>query len=235
MNRHISDLIDKLKNQYGFRTVVFAYVTFIISVAFAAFNAVVSALTSSFWYGALAAYYFLLATTRFGIILHHRKSHKLIDEPDEKKKTREIKTYRICGIILIFLSFALLAAVLQMVLSNHTFVNPGLTIYFVAVYAFYKIIMAIINLVKARKDNDITIQAIRNVNFSEASVSILALQTAMLHEFGAEMTEITIIAMNAATGGVVCIVTAAIGILMIVKAALITKNGGQLYEKANGR
>ena len=188
--------------------------TFVVSVGFAAFNAVVSAITYSFWYGALSAYYALLAITRFGIIFHHLKTRKLSEETEEQKRRREAKTYCACGIILIFLSFALGAAVLQMALSNRTFVNtPGSTIYLVAIYTFYKIISAVFHLVRAQKDDDITIQAVRNVNFADALVSMLALQTAMIHEF---LPETNLWQMNALTGTLVCLATITIGILMVI-------------------
>lgn len=188
--------------------------SFVLSVGFAAFNAVISALTFSFWYGALAAYYGLLAVMRFGLIFHHLRTRRLADETEEHRRKRQTNTYRTCGIILIFLALALGAAVLQMALSNATFANPpGLTIYLVAVYTFYKIIASAFHLVRAHKDDDITIQAVRNVNFADALVSVLALQTAMLHEFAPEANHWQ---MNALTGTLVCITTVTIGILMVV-------------------
>ena len=187
--------------------------SFLFSVGFASFNAVVSALTHSFWYGALSAYYALLAIVRFGIIFHHLRTSRLEGETAEHKKRRETRTYRVCGGILILLAFALGAAVLQTVLADRTFVNaPGLTIYLVAVYTFYKIIFAVFHLVRAHKDEDITIQAVRNVNFADALVSVLALQIAMLHEFA---SDIDVWQMNALTGTLVCLATATIGIVMV--------------------
>lgn len=91
-----------------------------------------------------------------------------------------IRVYRTGGILLIVLTLALSAAVVQMVYANRAFEYAGLMIYASAAYAFYKIIMALYNLVKARKQSDFKIRAVRNINFADAAVSVLALQTAMV-------------------------------------------------------
>lgn len=188
-----------------------AFFSLMVSAGFAAFNAVISGLTSSYWYGALAVYYGLLAITRFFLIFHHLRTRKLAD--GELKRKKEIKTYRLCGIILVLLSFALVATVLQMAFANISFDSHGLTIYLVAAYTFYKIAWSIFHLVRARKDEDITIRAVRNVNFADALVSVLALQTAMLHEFAPDTN---LWHMNALTGMLVCIATVAIGVFMVI-------------------
>ena len=68
-----------------------------------------------------------------------------------------------------------------------------------------------------------TVRASKNINLADAMVSILALQTAMFHEFGTGMGDFNIGTMNAITGAVVCALTAAIGIFMIVYTTLIIR------------
>lgn len=217
MIRRLIEIVDKLIHQYDSRTIAAACFSFLLSVGFAAFNAVISALTFSFWYGALAAYYCLLAITRFGVIFHHLRTNKRGNESEERLKRRETRTYNACGIIIILLAVALAAAVVQLALSNRTLIDaPGLTIYLFAVYTFYKVISSVFHLVRAHKDDDITIQAVRNVNFADALVSVLALQTAMLHVLAPEAD---IWQMNALTGTLVCLATFTIGILMVVVGA----------------
>lgn len=213
-----NEFVQKLVHRYGFRTIIFTIGSLCISFSYAVFNAIIAVISHSIWYGALAAYYALLAIIRGGVIFHHRKKRKMDDEDD--KEIYEIRTYRRCGGLLIFLPLALGGAIMQMVLSDKSFTHPGLTIYFAAVYTFYKIIMAIINLRKARKNDDMTIQAVRNVNFADALVSMLALQTALLHAFSPERNYHFA---NALTGTAVCVITTVIGIVMIVHANITLK------------
>lgn len=193
---------------------MFACFSFILSVAVAVFNAVVAIRTSSFWYGALAVVYAILAITRSSLIFHHFRSYGMADETEEHRHLRQIKTYRACGIVIIFLAFVLGAAALETSLGQDVFVNtPGMTIYLIAVYTFYKIIMSALHLFRVQRDDDMTIHAVRNVNFADALVSVLALQTAILHEFA---PEVNLWQMYAFTGALVCVVTIVIGVLMTV-------------------
>ena len=76
--------------------------------------------------------------------------------------------------------------------------------------------MAIYNLFKARKQDDLTVQAIRNINLMDAAVSILALQTALLNTFSGEGVNISLF--NTLTGSVVSLFTLGLGVFMIIKA-----------------
>ena len=63
----------------------------------------------------------------------------------------------------------------------------------IAVYAFTKITIAIINFVKARKSNSATVKVLRNIALADAAVSIFSLQRSMLVSFpGMKQNEILI-------------------------------------------
>lgn len=72
-----------------------------------------------------------------------------------------------------------------------------------------------------------TVRAAKNINLADAFVSILALQTAMFREFDAGDV-VNVATMNAVTGAIVCALTAALGVFMIVIAA---KKVGQKRDK----
>lgn len=214
-----NEFTGKIVQNYGFRTILFAILSFAISIAYAAFNGVFAIISRSIWYGALSGYYILLAFMRGGVLFYHKKEKNRVgDEEDVSvKKVREIKTYRTCGILLIVLPLALSAAILQMVTSEKAFEHSGYMIYVAASYTFYKIIMSIINFVKAGKGEQMTVQAIRNINLADAMVSILALQTAMFREFSTGSNSAH---MNAITGAGVCALTVALGVFMLINAGL---------------
>ena len=212
-NREFTRLL--LRN-YGFRTVIFSVGSFAMSVAFSVFNAYMGIRNRSIWYGALAAYYIALALLRGGILTYHKgKRGKEVDAyRDEYTKA---KVYRNSGVILLLLNVALSSAIAQMIFSDAHFSYVGLTIFAYAAYAFYKITMSIVNLFKANKQPDLTIRAIRNINLADATVSILALQTALLTMFNDGTMNISL--MNTLTGTAVSLFTVGLGIYMTVTAS----------------
>ncbi|MDE6728865.1 MAG: hypothetical protein K2J80_13160, partial [Oscillospiraceae bacterium] len=134
----------------------------------------------SLWFVALAGYYILLAVMRF-ILLHRGKKRT-----EKLSKESEIKRYRMCGITLLIMNFALVGIVIFMVYQNKGFDYPGLLIYAMAAYSFYSIIIAVVNLVKFRKHGSPLLSAAKVINLVAAMVSILSLETAMLAQFGGD-------------------------------------------------
>lgn len=204
-----------IRHNYGHRTIIFAIGTFFMSVVYGVFNGYLGLVGKSIWYGALAAYYIFLAFIRGGVLAYHGKKHagRLERENDDLEKA---KTYRNSGILLLIVNTALSAAIAQMIFDDRFFSYADWTIFASAAYAFYKITMSIINLFKARKQDDLTIEAIRNINLMDATVSILALQTALLHTFQDGTVDVSIF--NTLTGSAVSVFTLALGVYMILKA-----------------
>ncbi len=208
----------RLFREYGFRTILFALFSFLINIAFAVYNGVIAGLNGSAWYGALAGYYGLLIVLRGVLLLYHAARRKRIrrGQTEEETYRRDVKIYMACGGLLILLPAAL-SAVIARTVSGEAFVHAGLTIYAYAAYAFTKVGLAIYHFVKTQRSDEMTVRAAKHINLADAFVSILALQTAMFHEFGGG--DIDVPMMNAVTGAVVCALTAAIGIFMIIVAA----------------
>lgn len=209
----------RILQQYSFRTIIFAVFSFAVSLGYAVLNGVIGIWARSTWYGALAGYYLLLVIMRGGILIFHRsKRHRADDEKTER--ALQLRIYRNCGIILTVIPLFLSAALTLIVRGDNSFEHPGLTIYPAAAYTFYKIIMAVYNIFKARRGDDYTVRALRAVNLADALVSVLALQTAMFKEFAPDMNNGYA---NAATGLAVCVLTVAIGVFLIVNAQLRLK------------
>ena len=202
-----------LLRNFGFRTVIFAIGSFLMSLLFSGFNAYMGIKNRSIWYGALAAFYIALAFLRGGVLAYHKSRIGKKTQNDEYVKA---KVYRNSGIITLILNIALSSAIAQMIFSDAHFTYMGWTIFAYAAYAFYKITMSIIALIKAHKQTDLTVRAIRNINLVDALVSILALQTALLTMFSEG--EINISLFNTFTGIVVSLLSVGIGIYMIISA-----------------
>lgn len=167
----------------------------------------------SVWFVALAGYYILLAVMRFILL---RKGKKRTEKLSAES---EIKRYRMCGITLLIMNQALAGIVIFMVHQNKGFDYPGLLIYAMAMYSFYSIITAVINLVKFRKHGSPLLSAAKVINLVAAMVSILSLETAMLAQFGSDDDPLFRKAMTGATGGGVCTIVIGIAIFMIWKSS----------------
>ena len=164
----------------------------------------------SVWFISLAVYYVLLALMRF-ILLHKNKNSVITMET-------EIKRYRMCGIMLLVMNQALAGIVIFMVYQNKGFDYPGLLIYAMAVYSFYSIITAVINLVKFRRHGSPLLSAAKVINLVAAMVSILSLETAMLAQFGGDDDFDFRRLMTGLTGGGVCAIVIAVAVFMLWKS-----------------
>jgi hypothetical protein len=122
----------------------------------------------------------------------------------------------VCGYVLLVMNQALAAIVIYIVHQNQGFSYPGILIYGMAIYAFYIVITAIINVVKFRKMGSPILSAAMCVNLTAALVSMLSLETAMLAEFGGD-PEFRFL-MTSISGGVVCSFVLGMAIYMIVRS-----------------
>lgn len=216
--------IDKKFNEYGFTTLIFTAGSMLVTFAFAVYNGSIAVVIRSIWFGALAGYYVVLVLLRGSVLLYYGARKKAVDKGQNETKTliNDAKFYRVCGIMLFLLPVCLSFAILQMVRVGDSFEHKGITIYVYAIYAFFKIITAIYSFIKERSNRAMVITSTKNIKLADAFVSVLALQTAMFREFGDLAGNSTAI-MNAVTGAVVCALTVAVGIYMIIKANSVIK------------
>ncbi|MDE7395251.1 MAG: hypothetical protein K2M95_03930 [Clostridiales bacterium] len=216
--------LDRMFNEYGFTTLVLTAGSIFVTFAFAVYNGSIAIVIRSIWFGALAAYYVVLIVLRSSILIHYgrRKRAEGNGQSETQLCVYDGKLYRACGVMLFLLPVCLSFAIMQMVRAGDSFEHTGITIYVYAIYAFFKIITAVYSLIKERRNHLMTVKAIKNVKLADAFVSILALQTAMFREFGS-IGDINTIKMNAITGAIVCALTIAIGVYMIVRATLRIK------------
>ena len=217
------EITRRLLHNWGFRTVVTSTFSFGMSVFSSVTNAYLGISERSIWFGALAAYYIFLALMRSGLLLYHKRKKDF-----ENESLLRAKKYRTCGIWLLVLNTTLSSAIAQMIFDDRSFEYKDWLIYAFAAYAFYKIIMAVRNAIKARAQDDLTIQAIREINMVDGAVSILALQTALLHTFSDASVNISLF--STLTGSAVSLFSLGLSISMIVRGSKIIKeikNGKQ--------
>ncbi len=227
-NRVVSTLVADIR----LRTVMFTLPGLVINLAYAIFNGAIGIANKSAWCGSLAAYYMLLWIMRLlsvsyarrvydgSFLLEDRKKIKIEDDEEELEK-RSRKVHKNCGILLALSAVAMGGAVIMLVYGEGGNSYPGFTIYAIAAYTFYKLIMSIYNMITSRKKNSLLLKTLRYINYADALVSLLSLQTALFAAFGSGAGAM-IEYFNACTGGAVCLMIFALGIFMCTNAKKVT-------------
>ena len=164
----------------------------------------------TFWFLSLGAYYIFLAVMRFCLAQHTRRY-----SPRERMRS-ELKRYRACGIVLLFMNLALALIVFFMVYWNRTFDHHMITAIAMAAYTFTALATAIVNVIKYRKYDSPVYSASKAISLAAACVSMLTLESTMLTTFGDG--EINTRLMLGLTGGAVVAFIVVMAIYMIARA-----------------
>lgn len=208
-------LVNRVYSDYRYRTVLFTFFSFLLNLFYAVSNGIYGVINQSPWMGTFSAYYIFLSLMRYGIIQYDRKLAK--EEAGRDLRLQEIKVYRNTGILLSLITIALGGAVILLVNQEGGKSYYGYMIFAVAMYTFYKAIISIVNIMRARKMKSPLLVTIRNIGYADALVSVLSLQNAMFGAFG-EDSNVEPTLMNGITGVCVCVMILAIGIYMICSA-----------------
>ena len=204
-------LVDRYLREDIFRAEAALYQGFFINLFYAGIKMFSGILYRSVWFTTLAIYYILLAVMRFSLLHHVRKEGTV-----GTNKASGWRRYRLCGIILLFMNFALAGIVILVVHQNSGFEYPGMLIYIMALYTFYATITAIMNVIKFRKFGSPVLSAAKAINLTAALVSMLSLETAMLTQFGSAGDADFRRTMTASTGAGVSLIVLGMAVFMII-------------------
>ena len=181
------------------RTLKFAFASLVFNLVFAIYHFVLGLITNSWWLLTLGSYYLVLSVVRFVVLLF---------------QTKERFITKFTGWMLIILTSPLLGTVILSAVRDRGYNLHMIIMIAMAAYAFTKITLATIKLIKSRHSKSATLIALRNISFADAFVSIFALQRSMLVSFeGMSADEIVI--MNTTIGFVVCIIVFLLGLNLI--------------------
>ncbi|MBQ8510310.1 MAG: hypothetical protein IJ493_10435 [Clostridia bacterium] len=209
-------------NKYGnryftdvkFKTHVSLYMSLTVNLLYVATNLVSGILYHSLWFGILAGYYAILAVMRFLLVRFVNRIGI------GKNQILEYRRSRLCGMILMMINLTLSGAVLMMMYQNRGYEYQGILIYVMAMYTFYVTTSAIVKIIKYRKYCSPVMSTTKIISLSAALVSMLSLETAMLTEFGKDMSAATKRIMIAATGAGVSVIVVAMSVYTIVRACI---------------
>ena len=171
-----------------------------IDTVYAAANLFLGITESSWWFIMTGVYYLILSATRLTIIIINRTKRAYF--------APKITGWMLMSTALPLLSIALLCSVKDVGSKFHEIVMIT-----IALYAFSRITLAIINLIKAKKHKGTVESSLRSISLATALVSIASLQRSMLISFGSMSTD-EIRLFNVMTSIGVCILVFLIGLLL---------------------
>ena len=189
------------------RTLKFALASLVFNMAFATYHLIMGLVTSSWWQLTLGSYYLVLSIVR-SVVLRSKSGERFIA--------------KFTGLMLILLSIPLAGTVILSVLRDRGHERHMIVMIAMAAYAFTKITLATLNLVKSRRSTSATLITLRNISFADAFASIFALQRSMLVSFEG-MTQAEITLMNALTGTGTCILVFLLGLNLVKKKKVLFK------------
>lgn len=182
------------------------YVSLALNIVCAIGNCAIGFLAHSWWFITVGAYYAVLATARFLSLMMAKGAQKSTDT--------ELFAKRVTGILLLVLSFCLVGVnVLSAVEERGTEFHEILMIA-IATYTFTKITVAIIGMVKCKREASPLTVTLRNIAFAEAVVSVYTLQRSMLVSFPSMLPK-DIQLFNILTGTATWLVVLFLGIHLI--------------------
>ncbi len=183
-----------------------AILSLVINIIYGIYNIIVGVIMPSWWFLTAGTYYLILSIVRYFVLRTKKNSIKNFLKP-------------FTGIMLMVLSVPLAGMVILASVKDRGTDFHEIVMITIALYTFTKLTLAIINLVKSKKNTPERIKILRNISFADAFVSIFSLQRSMLVSFeGMTANEIRI--MNIVTGSVVCVIMFMLGLNLIYKKRL---------------
>lgn len=165
-----------------FRTKITLSLSLLASLLYVGINLWSWHFSRSWWFVVLAVYYVIMAIMRFLLVRYVRLNEIGTSILKEWKRSRS------CACFLLLINLSLSGAVLMILYQNRGYNYPGIMIYVMALYTFYAITHAVVDIVKYRKLGSPVMSTAKIVSLSAALVSMLNLETAMFAQFGAEMS-----------------------------------------------
>lgn len=193
----------------------------IINLAYGIFKLITGIYYSSWWFITFAIYYLILWLMK--IILIRDTKHFGNDLVKEYKKLRNT------GVILFLLNIVLTGMIVLIIKKNQYFSYPGYLIYIIALYDFYLIITAIINVFKHINYKSPIITASKCISLTVAMISILSLEVAMIYQFGNNDTGLKFV-MTSCTGFGIALINSIMAIIMIYRG---NKKGKKVNESSD--
>ncbi len=208
-------LVDRYFNDPLFRAQVSVCIGLIFNTLYSVFYFVMAFVRQSYWQGALAVYNLILSGMRFMLIRNFSRAKKQADKTDRQRA--EWKAYRRCGALMFVMSVAVICMI-DLLISDGTNAGGEILTISIAAYTFYCVILAIVNVVKFRKQVSPILSASKNICFVRALMSLFSLQITMFAQFGGADDGMFVYAMDIILGIAVSLLSIATAAAMLLRA-----------------
>ena len=198
-----------------FQTQTMLLASLAMNIAAATFKFVMGVWFGSKWLVTVSIYFLTLSAMRLLLLNRERKSKKL--ETPEHKRLYDLKSYRACGYMVLFMNMIVGRMIVQMLVDNEGYDYPGLMLYLIGLFAIANFANAIYNVKKYWHIYNPMISAAKRLSFSTALVLLYTLQTSALARFGNNHEQLRRL-LNSISGAVVELVLFTMAILMSVRS-----------------
>ncbi|MBR3247836.1 MAG: hypothetical protein IKG03_05525 [Clostridiales bacterium] len=161
---------------YKRTTVALTLPSVTFDILYSGFCFTMSILSRSLWLFIMSIYYFLLCMLRVNVLYRAGRGAVF-----KSRRFSERVNYRKFSRNLILLDIVFAYAVYLIVRINIIHDYPGILIYGFGLYVTYKVLLAVINMFKAKKSRSLTALSLRKICIVDAMVSLLALEWAFSH------------------------------------------------------
>ena len=182
------------------------YISLTCNAVYAVGNVVLGMLARSWWSITVGIYYTVLALARFWVLwLRHRTG---------EDSASEWLVKRVTGVLLVVLSFCITGITVLAIREGRGTAFHEIVMIAIATYAFTKITVSVVEMVRARGSASPFVKTLRNLSLANACVSVYSMQRSMLVSFpGMATTQIQLL--NIVTGIAVWMVVLLLGINLI--------------------
>lgn len=200
-----------------YRTKLNLYAATTLNLIYAIIKLFSGILYRSDWLVAFGLYFLVLTGLRLSLASYFRGKSLGTD------LMAEYRRIRLTGILLILMNLVLIVIVIRMIAHNESNEYAGVLIYAMAAYAFYAVIFAVMNILRARGHESPVYYAVRVVDLTAAMTAMLSLTAALIARFGENGPfRRTILAI---CGAAVC------GIILWMSIFLIHKSAQRPHER----
>lgn len=200
-----SKIYSVYQKNYLLVTKISMFFSLFLNLIYGVFKLGVGIYYKSWWFITFSIYYLLLCFMRTNLV-------KNINNRD-----KEYNKLKHTGVILLFLNVILVGIIILIIKQNQIINYNGILIYLVALYDFYLIISAIINVFKHRKNHRPIITASKCINLTVAMITMVSLEVAMVYQFGNNDFNFKLIT-TSCMGFAICLINLFMAIYMILRA-----------------
>lgn len=171
--------VERWRRDYSFQTMAGACVSFCVTLLFAFYHGYLGLCFSSAWHKSIGIFYLLLTAIRGCVLLSEKRN---TSRPEEMRRVCRRRIFLISSLMLLLLDLSLIIPIVLMALlakPTNIGIHPAIAM---ATYTTYKIIAASLHIHKQKRAShqNLLISELRVINFIDALVSILTLQSTLI-------------------------------------------------------